>query len=204
MVTISSFFNDPTTVTILCMLLGLVAANMITKGFLRALLMVKLFKRGNILVCCTHNLEDYYIPGKWDAGALEFMTRKRADNPKPKRILSIQEDLFKYAKYRSWGVDVIMFDDVKNSIYIRKNNSYESVGGYNAEAMAEKLDTALKKPPEDEVGLMPMKQFMIIMIVAVVALGIFLYINYQQGKTLDAHMKLLFDAMSAAKNLTGG
>lgn len=202
----TNFFNDPTTVSVLLILLGLVAANMLTKGLLRALIMVKVFKRGNTLVQCGHDLEDYFVVGQWEDKTLQFMTRKRTDNPKPKRILTIDPQLKHLVRFRVFGVDCVLFDDVKNSLYVRRNASYESIGGYNAEAMAEKLDTALKKPPEDELGLMSMRSFMILTIIGFLLMVVGFYVLYQQGKTLDSHQKLLYDAVISSMqsmNVTG-
>ena len=207
----TNYLSDPTTLMILFALLGFVVANMFSKGLLSVLLQVKVFKRGNVVVCCNHDLEDYYVVGSMDSNSLQFTTRKRSDNPKPKRILSFKDEegndtggyrTVKHAIYRSFGVDCIMIDDIKNSIFVRDNQSYRSVGGYNAEAMAEKLDTALKKPPEDEVGLMPMKTYMILTLLLIVAVGIFCYVIYGQNKTLDAHQKLLYDAVMSNMNTT--
>lgn len=203
---------DPTIVSILMILIGIVIANILTKGFLRAIILTKVFRKGNILVCVAHSIQDYYVPGKLDTNALEFTKRKRADNPKPKCVIGFKDednrdnggyDTVKKAIYKSFGIECVMIDDVKNSIYLRHNGSFESVGGFNAEAMAEKIDTALKKPPEDEVGLMPAKKFQIMVLILLVILGVGIYILYNQGKTADAHNKVLYDVVVASLNQTG-
>jgi len=147
-------------------------------------------------------LEDYYVPASLDADLLQFKARKRPDNKDPKRSLSIPRDVLSKAIFKSWGVPCILVDDVKNSIFIRRNGSYESVGGYNAEAMSEKIDTALKKPPEDEVGLLPAKTFQILTLVGVALLGVGLYLVFQQVKTVDGHSKMLYDTFMSMQNVT--
>lgn len=191
----ANYLNDPTVIMVLVFLCGIVLANMLSKNLIRAIIQVKILRKGNMLVQIAHDLEDYFIPGSFDANVLQFTTRRRPDNKTPKRALSIDRDVLSKAIFKVFGLECVLVDDVKNSVFIRDNGSYRSVGGYNAEAMSEKMDTLAKKPPEDELGLMPPRQFQIFVLVLLVVLGVGLYILYQQIQTNDAHTKLTYDTL---------
>lgn len=188
-----NFLSNPNTMLLLAALLGFTFANMLSKGLIITLIRIKVFKQGNIAVCLAHDLEDYYVPGNLDAGILTFKARKRSDNKDPKRILSIEKSVLDKAVYKTFNIQAIMVDDVKNSIYVRKNGSYDSVGGFNAEAMSEKMDTALKKPPEDEVTLMPARTFQIFMLLGLVVVGVLVYMVYSKLKIHDANTQKIYD-----------
>jgi len=196
----ANFLSDPNTMLILAFLVGITFANMLSKNLIATLVQVKLFKRGNVAVCVAHDLEDYYVPGKFDAGCLEFTARKRGDNPRAKRIMSLDKEVTDKAFYKSFNTSCIMIDDVKNSIFIRKNGSYESTGGFNAEALSEKIDTALKKPPEDETGLMPPKNFQLLVLGGIIVLGIGGYFIYKTLMKHDGNTKQIYDLVVALQN----
>lgn len=196
----NSLLSNPNTLLLLAFGIGFSLANMLSKNLITTLIRVKVLKQGNIVVCVAHNLEDYYVPGNLDAGVLSYKAKKRTDNPDPKRILAIDQDCLNKAVYKTFNCPAILVDDIKNSVYVRKNGAFDSIGGYNAEAMSEKIDTALKKPPEDEVSLMPTKTFQLIMIGGIVVLGIGLYMVYAYLKKHDTNTKAIYDIVSPMYN----
>lgn len=192
----NSLLSNPNTLLILAFGIGFSLANMLSKNLITTLIRVKVLKQGNIVVNIAHDLEDYFVPGNLDAGILSYKAKKRKDNPDPKRIMAIEQDCLNKAVFKSFNCPCILVDDVKCSVFVRKNGSYESVGGFNAEAMSEKMDTALKKPPEDEVSLMPTKTFQLIVIGGIVVLGIGLYMVYAYIKKHDANTRQIYDMVS--------
>ena len=190
----------------LCFVFGLGVLAWLLKGFLIEWWRVKRSGGSKILVVVKNPLQQYFKVGNVDNGFLHYTARKRKDNKDPSRMICISNKtddgrtIYDRAIYKSWGVFCIDVDDLKNCVMYRDEEQYKAVDGYNAELMDESLKTALRKPSEEDGWTT--KDFIIVG--GLLLLLFCAYLIYTQGKTIDAHLKLIYDNTDLLINITKG
>ena len=175
------------------------------KGYLISWFKVKLpfFSKADIQVRVKNPVSDYFVTGSYNNGMLFYTAKSRPDNKEPKRMIAISQEVYNTAVYRSGGIPCIDVDDVKNCVLVWQNDSYSSVEGFNAETMAETVDTALNKPSLTE-G-MNNKIFQLIVIGGLLIIGVAIYFTIKKVGLVDTHVKMVYDLvkpMYDASNLT--
>jgi hypothetical protein len=192
---------------ILCMLFGMMIFLIPMRNYLITWIKVKLpfFKSADIQVRIKRSGSDYFAIGSYDNGQLWYMAKKRKDNTKPWRKLDVSQEDYNNIIYRSNGVSCIDVDDVKNCVLNWNGTEYKSVKGFNAEASAEVVFTALQKPSTENQGLFSpiVRDILICLIVVVVAGSTYLIIK--RITPIDAHLKMIYDyvkPMADAMNVT--
>jgi hypothetical protein len=103
--------------------------------------------------------------------------------------------------YSQWGIKCIDIDDMKNCIMVRKNASYDSVTGFNAEAVDEAVKTALMKPSLKG-GLFDEKTWQIISLCCFAAIVIGCVVIYQRVGQVDTHVVATFNNLNQLINIT--
>lgn len=177
------------------------------KSFLPAWFAVRRSTASKILVHIANPLMDYYKAGKIDNGFLYYKARRRTDNPDPNRMLYVGD--IKGFSYKSFGVNCIDVDDIKNCVWNRTgvstvnaqgvSSNYEAVTTNNAEAYDEAQYTALHKPNIKK-ALFDEYTWQLIVIFAIILLGVGAFLIYRQGQTNDAHVKLVYDMITTTNN----
>jgi len=188
----------------MCFLFGIGVIAWLQKGFLLEWWRVKRSQGKKLLVRVHNPMGIYYKVGQVDNGHLQFVARKRRDNKDPGRMICVTNKtpdgrtVYDAGIYRDIGVLTIDVDDLKNCVLYRDEENYKAVQGYNAELMDESLKTALRKPSEEDGWTT--KDYVI---VGGIALGLLVgYLIWNQGKTIDAHLKLIYDQTSTLINMT--
>jgi len=178
---------------LLCFFFGIMIFLVFMRNYIITWLKVKLpfFSTADIHVRIKNPVRDYFSVGSYNNGMLYYRAKPRPDNNKPERMISISQDVYNRAVYRSNAVSCIDVDDVKNAVLIWDGDSYRAVAGFNAEAMDETVKTALKKPSMDD-GLTP-KVFQWIVIGGIVILGVGIYLIFKQTQLIDTHAKMIYD-----------
>jgi len=129
---------------------------------------------------------------------LFYKAKGRPDNKDPKRMIAISQDVYNLAVYRSGGIPCIDVDDVKNCVLAWQNGEYKAVEGFNAETMAETVDTALNKPSL-EAG-MNNKIFQLIVIGGLLIVGVAIYFMMKKITLVDTHVKMIYDLVQPIYN----
>ena len=191
---------------VLCFVSGIGIIAFMLRGFILPWWRVKRSGGSKLLVRIRNPLQWYYAAGTVDKSWLYFTGHKRKDNPKASRMIFIgtpenwknndksRLTIFGLAVYKSFGVMCIDVDDEKDCVFYLDQEQYMAVPGFNSELNDEAMSTALNKPSLSD-GLFDPKMFQIITLLGIVALGIGLYMVYDQGKLIDAHLKTLYDTL---------
>jgi len=189
------------------LLIGMGFFIMLLRSFLPAWLSVRRSGGNKVLVHIANPLMDYYKAGKVDNGFLYYKARKRVDNPDPNRMLWVGD--IRNFTYKSFGVNVIDVDDIKNCIWSRYGTStvspegvssnYDAVSTNNAEAYDEAQYTALHKPSTkkamfDEYTWQMISLFAYVLIIAGI---IFIY---RQFGALETQHKMIYDSITPISN----
>lgn len=195
----------------LCFLAGVIIIAFMLKGFFLPWWRVKRSGGNKILVQVKNILGSYYCAGRIDNGFLYYTARKRKDNPNASRMINVTNSK-NIAVYKSFGVSCIDVDDEKNCVFVPYNYSklkeidpdmsivsYETVSGFNAELVDEAMTTALAKPSLLD-GLLTNKQFQIFVLLGLVLVCIGIYMVWDQGRGIDAHLKLIYDQTTPIYN----
>lgn len=154
---------------------------------------VKRSAGSKILVEVENPVQDYFATGTFDNGYLRYKARKRADNPEPNRMISVDD--INAVVYNKFGVKCIRVDDTKNFIRPRRGDKDSSLPAYNAEKMDEAIQTALFKPNPNAKGLFDAKTWQLIVIIGfliVIVLGIAIM---RESFTIDGHLQLVYDGV---------
>lgn len=190
-ITLMRFYLD----LFLCLIIGAGIVIYRFRNFMMAWWSVKRSGGNKLLVEVENPVQDYFAVGKFDNGYLRYLARKRADNPTPNRMISVED--VNAVVYTKFGVKCIRVDDEKNCVRSRRNN--ESIPGYNAEKMDEAVQTALLKPNPNAKGLFDEKTFQMIMVGGVVIILVLVVLIFKNQGSHDQHVKLVYDAV---QNLT--
>jgi hypothetical protein len=189
------------------LLIGMGFFIMLLSSFLPAWLSVRRSGGNKVLVHIANPLMDYYKAGKVDNGFLYYKARKRVDNPDPNRMLWVGD--IRNFTYKSFGVNVIDVDDIKNCIWSRYGTStvspegvssnYDAVSTNNAEAYDEAQYTALHKPSTkkamfDEYTWQMISLFAFVLIIA----GIIFV--YRQFAVMEGQHKMIYDSITPISN----
>ena len=190
---------------LLCFGFGFMFWLLLLKNYITTWIKVKLplFNKADIQVCIKNPIGDYFATGSYNNGMLYYKAKSRPDNKDPKRMIAISQDVYNLAVYRSGGIPCIDVDDVKNCVLVWQNGSYLAVEGFNAETMAETVDTALNQPSL-EAG-MNNKIFQLIVIGGILITGVVIYFMMKKITLVDSHVKMIYDLvlpMYNSMNLT--
>ena len=192
---------------ILCMLFGMMVFLIPMRNYLITWLKVKLpfFKSADIQVRIKRSGGDYFAVGSYDNGVLWYLAKKRKDNPKPWRKLDISQEDYNHLVYRSNGVSCIDVDDVKNCVLVWNGSDYKAIKGFNAEASAECVFTALEKPSTEGQGWFSWTIRDLLLIVIILAIVGSAYLIIDKINLVDTHAKMLYDyvkPMADSMNIT--
>jgi hypothetical protein len=150
---------------------------------------VKRSHGSKLLVEVENPIQDYFASGNFDNGYLRYKARKRADNPNPNRMISVED--VNAVVYSKFGVKCIRVDDAKNIIRPRRSDKDSSIPGYNAEKMDEAIQTALLKPNPNSVGLFDAKTWQIIVLIAFVLVIIVGVVGVSTGMGTSKNVDLV-------------
>lgn len=201
-------FNYNLLLVYLCIFLaGFIVLNIMTNGFILQWWRVRKSRGKLVLIKIHHAVSNYWRAGSIEKGFIQFTARKRRDNPDPKRMISVSDDVLKKAVHHDWNVNWIEVDDEKECVFYFDEGSYKSVSGANTEKTDALLQTALNKPSKYD-GLLDPRTFQIIVLLGLVLLIIGIIVLYQQFGTMEAHLKLIYDQTTPLynhlMNTTGG
>lgn len=178
---------------VLCLLFGFMFWIVLLKNYIVTWLKVKLpfFGKADIQVRVKNPIGDYFATGSYNNGVLFYTAKKRPDNSDPRRMIAISQEVYNIAVYRNQGIPCIDVDDMKNCVLAWFNGEYKAVEGFNAETMAEIVDTALHKPSMD--GGMNPKTFQFIVIIGLIILAGAIYFTIKKVDTVDSHLQMVYD-----------
>ena len=178
---------------LLCLVLGAGFVIYKFRNFMISWYTVKRSGGSKILVEIENPVQDYFAPGTFDNGFLRYKGRKRADNPTPNRMLSIDD--INAVVYTKFGVKCIRVDDAKNFIRPRRSDQDSSIPGYNAEKTDEAIQTALLKPNPNAKGIFDTKTWQIIIIVSLIVFAIGMFLIYRSVGSVDGHVQLVYNTL---------
>lgn len=186
---------------LLCVLIGAGYIVYKFRNFMISWFVVKRSGGSKILVEIENPIQDYFAPGTFDNGYLRYRSRKRADNPIPNRMISIED--INAVVYSKFGVKCIRVDDSKNIVRPRRSDRDSSIPGYNAEKMDEAIQTALLKPNPNAKGLFDTLTWQIIVLASIVILGIGAFLIYREVGSVDSHVQLVYNYLQNVTISTG-
>lgn len=179
---------------------GIIMINVMMQGFILQWWKVKKSKGKLMLIKVRHSVTNYWKAGSIEKGFIQYTARKRRDNPDPKRMISVSDEILKLAVHRDWGVSWIEVDDEKECVFYLDNNSYKSVTGANTEKVDSIIQTALNKPSKFD-GLLDPRTFQIVVLLAFVILIIGMYLTFKTVGQVDDHVKLVYDTVQPMHDL---
>lgn len=181
---------------------GIFIVNLLMGGFILEWWKVKKSRGKLMLIKVYNSIASYWRTASFDAGSISYTGRSRRDNPSPKRLITVSDDVLRRAVHRDWGVSWVEVDDDKNFLIVRDEDSYRATVGFNAEKMDELVQTALAKPSKQD-GLFDTRTFQMLVLVGLVAcLGLTYWCMSEVGK-VDDHLRLSYDLLVSLSNNTG-
>lgn len=175
---------------ILCLVLGAGFVVLKFRNFMLCWFSVKRSGGSKLLVEVENPIQDYFAPGTFDNGYLRYRARRRADNPSPNRMISVED--INAVVYSKFGVKCIRVDDAKNVVRPRRSGQDSSIPGYNAEKMDEAVQTALLKPNPYSKGLFDTRTWQMIVLIAFVLLLGMAFLILRNVGVVDGHLQVVY------------